>query len=95
MPSCRQTESSQCRAGRPWRGRRVVRYNQGFVRGRRSPARPTDLAVQGNGVAIVGDKLRIGAVRYLNSKPLIECLPEMLPEAQITVDFPSRLAARR
>ncbi len=43
-------------------------------------------------MAIVGDKLRIGAVRYLNSKPLIECLPEMLPEAQITVDFPSRLA---
>lgn len=36
--------------------------------------------------------LRIGAVQYLNSKPLIECLPELFPEAEIVTDLPSRLA---
>lgn len=43
-------------------------------------------------MAVVRGKLRIGAVRYLNSRPLIECLPEALPEAEIIPDFPSRLA---
>lgn len=36
--------------------------------------------------------MRIGAVRYLNSKPLIECLPDLFPEAEIVVDVPSHLA---
>ena len=36
--------------------------------------------------------LRIGAVQYLNSKPLIECLPDLFPEAEIVADVPSRLA---
>ncbi len=36
--------------------------------------------------------LRIGAVSYLNSKPLVEGLAELLPETQIRLDFPSRLA---
>ena len=34
---------------------------------------------------------RIGAVSYLNSKPLIHCLEELV-DAQIVVDLPSRLA---
>ena len=34
---------------------------------------------------------RIGAVGYLNSKPLIHCLEELI-DAQIVVDLPSRLA---
>lgn len=38
------------------------------------------------------DNLRIGAVQYLNSKPLIECLPDLFPEAEIVTDLPSRLA---
>src|SRR6266849_6119233 len=38
--------------------------------------------------------LRIGAVNYLNSKPLIEGLPELVPEAELVLDFPSRLADR-
>ena len=37
-------------------------------------------------------KLRIGAVQYLNSRPLIECLPALFPHARIEVDVPSRLA---
>ncbi len=37
-------------------------------------------------------KLRIGAVNYLNSKPLIEGLAELTPEADLILDFPSRLA---
>lgn len=36
--------------------------------------------------------LRIGAVQYLNSKPLIACLPELFPDAKIVTDVPSRLA---
>lgn len=36
--------------------------------------------------------LRIGAVSYLNSKPLIEDLAELAGEAELILDFPSRLA---
>ena len=38
--------------------------------------------------------VRIGAVSYLNSKPLIEDLPLLLPSTQIILDYPSRLADR-
>ena len=36
--------------------------------------------------------MRIGAVNYLNSKPLVYGLQELAPEARITYDLPSRLA---
>lgn len=36
--------------------------------------------------------LRIGAVSYLNSKPLLEGLGELLPDTKIRLDYPSRLA---
>jgi chorismate dehydratase len=36
--------------------------------------------------------VRIGAVSYLNSKPLVEDLEDLLPLADIGLDFPSRLA---
>lgn len=36
--------------------------------------------------------MRIGAVTYLNSKPLVYNLPELAPSARITYDLPSRLA---
>jgi chorismate dehydratase len=39
-----------------------------------------------------GGTVRIGAVAYLNSKPLIEGLADLLPEAELSLDFPSRLA---
>lgn len=35
---------------------------------------------------------RIGAVNYLNSKPLIEGLSELAPEVELVLDYPSRLA---
>ena len=38
--------------------------------------------------------LRIGAVNYLNSKPLVEGLAELAPQAELVLDFPSRLADR-
>jgi chorismate dehydratase len=38
-------------------------------------------------------RLRIGAVNYLNSKPLIENLAGLTPGAELTLDYPSRLAA--
>ena len=44
----------------------------------------------GGAVRIGG--VRIGAVNYLNSKPLIEGLHELLPEAELSLDYPSRLA---
>jgi len=34
----------------------------------------------------------VGAVNYLNARPLMFALPQLLPEADIVVDFPSRLA---
>jgi chorismate dehydratase len=37
---------------------------------------------------------RIGAVRYLNAKPLIDALDETAPWAEVVLDFPSRLADR-
>ncbi len=36
--------------------------------------------------------IRIGAVNYLNTKPLIHELPELAPQAQLILDVPSRLA---
>jgi chorismate dehydratase len=39
-----------------------------------------------------GAIVRVGAVSYLNSKPLIEDLPGLLPEANVSLDYPSRLA---
>ncbi len=36
--------------------------------------------------------VRIGAVNYLNSKPLIEGLNELAPDAELILDYPSRLA---
>ena len=36
--------------------------------------------------------VRIGAVGYLNSKPLIEGLSDELPARQFRLDYPSRLA---
>src|SRR5213593_2145568 len=36
--------------------------------------------------------IRIGAVNYLNSKPLVEGLEELAPEAELVLEVPSRLA---
>ena len=36
--------------------------------------------------------VRIGAVNYLNTKPLIYELPLLTPEAELILDVPSRLA---
>jgi chorismate dehydratase len=36
--------------------------------------------------------LQIGAVSYLNSRPLIEDLEDLLPSANLVLDYPSRLA---
>jgi len=38
--------------------------------------------------------VRIGAVSYLNTKPLIYGLPQLLGECELTLDLPSRLADR-
>jgi chorismate dehydratase len=40
------------------------------------------------------DRLRIGAVSYLNTKPLIHELDRLAPEAELILDYPSRLADR-
>lgn len=36
--------------------------------------------------------LNVGAVSYLNTKPLVYQLPELAPRANLTFDYPSRLA---
>ncbi len=38
--------------------------------------------------------LRVGAVNYLNSKPLIERLTDFAPSIELSLDLPSRLADR-
>ena len=38
-------------------------------------------------------RLRIGAVSYLNTKPLVYDLERLAPHAEIIYDVPSRLAA--
>lgn len=38
--------------------------------------------------------IRIGAVNYLNTKPLIHGLAELAPDAELILDLPSRLADR-
>jgi chorismate dehydratase len=40
----------------------------------------------------VSRPVRIGAVSYLNSKPLIEGLQELAEDAELILDYPSRLA---
>jgi len=40
----------------------------------------------------LSNQLRIGAVSYLNSRPLIEGLEDLLPSAHLALDYPSRLA---
>ncbi|MCG8449544.1 MAG: menaquinone biosynthesis protein [Pirellulales bacterium] len=40
----------------------------------------------------VTEPLRIGAVNYLNTRPLVYGLADLLPEAQLSYDYPSRLA---
>ena len=40
------------------------------------------------------ERLRIGAVSYLNTKPLVYGLEELLPDAEISFDLPSRLASK-
>ncbi len=37
-------------------------------------------------------RIRIGAVAYLNARPLTACLAQFAPDAEIVVDLPSRLA---
>jgi len=41
---------------------------------------------------LIPASFRIGAVSYLNSKPLVAELPRLAPEASIVFDVPSRLA---
>ena len=43
-------------------------------------------------IAECDPQVRIGAVSYLNSKPLIEGLAESAPGASLLLDYPSRLA---
>jgi chorismate dehydratase len=38
------------------------------------------------------DPIRVGAVAYLNARPLVWCLARLAPHADIVVDLPSRLA---
>ena len=49
-------------------------------------------AVDANADSFGRRQLRIGAVSYLNSKPLIEGFSAVLPHASLLLDFPSRLA---
>lgn len=45
-----------------------------------------------NGNCELQERLRVGAVSYLNSKPLIHRFEEHCPQAELVLDVPSRLA---
>ena len=40
----------------------------------------------------LNQRVRVGAVSYLNSKPLLEGLDDLKPELELLLDYPSRLA---
>lgn len=42
--------------------------------------------------SVLATQMQIGAVSYLNSRPLIEGLEGLLPSANLVLDYPSRLA---
>ena len=42
----------------------------------------------------MAENVRVGAVGFLNAKPLYHRLEEFAPEIRLTLDFPSRLADR-
>ena len=50
----------------------------------------------GHNFGVRGDKMseqvRVGAVSYLNTKPLVYGLAKLAPQAEVTYDLPSRLA---
>src|SRR5579885_3350284 len=46
------------------------------------------------GGGVMDQPIRVGAVNYLNTKPLICDLEELAPEAELVLDVPSRLADR-
>src|SRR3984957_13660557 len=58
------------------------------MRSGRTPGKEKDVMM----TTSIGGAARIGAVTYLNSKPLIEGLSELLPDAELSLDYPSRLA---
>ena len=51
-------------------------------------------SLQVNSNANMNDRLKIGAVSYLNTKPLVYRLQEFTPAADVCFDLPSRLAER-
>src|SRR5688572_23410977 len=53
---------------------------------------PRKIPLMSEGSFAVTERLRIGAVSYLNSKPLIHDLAELAPDADLVLDYPSRLA---
>ena len=42
----------------------------------------------------VGKKIKVGAVNYLNTRPLIHNFQKLAPQAELVLDLPSRLADR-
>src|SRR2546423_1977704 len=47
-----------------------------------------------NGGKTMRPRVRVGAVNYLNTKPLIYNLAALAPQAELSLDVPSRLADR-
>ncbi|MFP6764103.1 MAG: menaquinone biosynthesis protein [Planctomycetaceae bacterium] len=58
---------------------------------RDSDSRPGSVMLRRNADSVM-KTIRIGAVSYLNSKPLVEDLSRLLPQAEVSLDYPSHLA---
>ena len=57
-----------------------------------SPADTCPLTPDPSLLSIGGSAIRVGAVNYLNTKPLIYDLQELAPQVELMLDVPSRLA---
>src|SRR5690348_5997261 len=55
---------------------------------------PQSMRLVALGRTMMGSRIRIGAVNYLNTKPLIHDLEDLAPDAELVLDVPSRLADR-
>jgi chorismate dehydratase len=84
MPVDKEAKSRQ---REPLFAANVRTYNQGSFEDAR------DACVHRGKIMSIGDEIvRVGAVNYLNTKPLVYGLAGLAPQAKVVFDLPSRLA---
>jgi chorismate dehydratase len=70
----------------------VVPVKEGALKIEASPYNASEESQGNEGEKFMEQAIRIGAVTYLNTKPLICDLDQLAPQAELVLDVPSRLA---